>query len=48
MTPDVETLSDHVLQQHRREVLEGVPEGRDAALVELRFADSLRLSRRSA
>ena len=53
MTPDVETLADHVIQVGRLEVMEGMPEGRETALVELRFADSLRrsaerLSQRSA
>jgi hypothetical protein len=53
MTSDVETLADHVIQVGRREVMEGMPEGRETALAELRFADSLRrsaerLSQRSA
>ena len=53
MTPDVETLADHFIQMGRQEVMDGMPEGRDAALAELRFADSLRrsaerLSQRSA
>jgi len=53
MTPDVETLADHYIQIGRQEAMEGLPEGRDAALAELRFADSLRrsaerLSQRSA
>jgi hypothetical protein len=53
MTPDVETLADHFIQMGRQEVMEGMPEGREAALAELRFADSLRrsaerLSQRSA
>jgi hypothetical protein len=53
MTPDVETLADHFVQVGRQEVMEGMPEGPEAALAELRFADSLRrsaerLSQRSA
>jgi hypothetical protein len=44
MTPDVETLADHFIQMGRREVMDGVPEGREGALAELRFADSLRRS----
>lgn len=53
MTPDVETLADHFIQMGRQEVMEGMPEGPEAALAELRFADSLRrsaerLSQRSA
>jgi hypothetical protein len=53
MTPDVETLADHFIQVGRQEVMEGMPEGPEAALAELRFADSLRrsaerLSQRSA
>jgi hypothetical protein len=53
MTPDVETLADHYIQLGRREAVEGFPEGRDADLAELKFADSLRrsaerLSHRSA
>jgi hypothetical protein len=44
MTPDVETLADHVIQVGRLEVMEGIPEGRETALAELRFADSLRRS----
>jgi hypothetical protein len=53
MTPDVETLADHFIQMGRQEVIEGMPEGRNAALAELSFADSLRrsaerLSQRSA
>jgi len=53
MTPDVETLADHFIQVGRQEVMEGMTEGPEAALAELRFADSLRrsaerLSQRSA
>jgi hypothetical protein len=53
MTPDVETLADHFIQMGCLEALDGVPEGREAVLAELRFADSLRrsaerLSQRSA
>lgn len=53
MTPDVESLADHTIQLGRRTAIDGVPEGREAALAELRFADSLRrsaerLSHRSA
>jgi hypothetical protein len=53
MTPDVETLADHVIQVGRLEIMGGIPEGRETALAELRFADSLRrsaerLSQRSA
>ena len=53
MTPDVETLADHFIQLGRQEVMEGMTEGPEAALAELRFADSLRrsaerLSQRSA
>jgi hypothetical protein len=47
MTPDVETVADHVIQRGRLEVLEvmdGPSDGRDGALAELRFADSLRRS----
>jgi len=53
MTPDVETLADHFIQMGRQEAMAGVPDGPEAALAELRFADSLRrsaerLSQRSA
>ena len=53
MTPDVETLADHFIHIGRQEVLEGLSDGRQADLAELRFADSLRrsaerLSQRSA
>jgi len=53
MTPDIETLADHFVQMARQEVIDDMPVGRDAALAELRFADSLRrsaerLSQRSA
>jgi hypothetical protein len=47
MTPDVETVADQVIQRGRLEVLQvmdGPSDGRDAALAELRFADSLRRS----
>ena len=42
MTPDVETMADHIIQMGRQQALDGLPEGREAALAELRFADSLR------
>jgi hypothetical protein len=53
MTPDVETLADHFIQMGRQEVMGGMADGPEAALAELRFADSLRrsaerLSQRSA
>jgi hypothetical protein len=53
MTPDIETLADRYLQMGREEVTGGPSEGREAALADLRFADSLRraaerLSQRSA
>jgi len=53
MTPDIETLADHFIQMGRQEVMEGRTDGPEAALAELRFADSLRrsaerLSQRSA
>ncbi len=44
MTPDVETLADHVIEMGCREVMDGRPEGKEAALAELRMADSLRRS----
>ncbi len=44
MTPDVETLADQFMQLGRLEAMVGLPEGREAALAELRFADSLRRS----
>jgi hypothetical protein len=44
MTPDVETLADQFMQLGRLEAMGGLPEGREAALAELRFADSLRRS----
>jgi hypothetical protein len=44
MTPDVETLADHFIQMGRQEVMEGLTDGPEAALAELRFADSLRRS----
>jgi hypothetical protein len=44
MTPDVETMADHLIQRGCMEVLDGLSEGREAALAELRFADSLRRS----
>lgn len=44
MTPDVETLADHFIQMGSQEIIQGLPEGRDAFLAELRFADSLRRS----
>jgi hypothetical protein len=44
MTPDVETLADQYIQVWRQEAVEGLPEGKDATLAELRFADSLRRS----
>jgi hypothetical protein len=52
MTPD-ETLADRFIQMGRRDVMKGVPDGPEAALAELVFADSLRrsaerLSQRSA
>ncbi len=50
---DVETLADRCLRIGCHEVAEGLPEGREAALAELTFADSVRrsaerLSQRSA
>jgi len=44
MTPDVETLADHFIQMGCQEVMEGMPDGPEAALAELTFADSLRRS----
>jgi len=44
MTSDVETLADHFIQMGRQEVMEGIPDGPEAALAELTFADSLRRS----
>jgi len=44
MTPDVETLADQVIHTGRQEVVKGMPDGPEAALAELRFADSLRRS----
>jgi hypothetical protein len=53
MTPDVESLADQVIQTGCDDATRGVGPGREAALAELRFADSLRrsaerLSQRSA
>lgn len=53
MTPDVESQADHFMQLGKDEATRGMPAGREAALAELRFADSLRrsaerLSQRSA
>ena len=53
MTPDVESQADHLIQRGRDEVVGEMPAGREAALAELQFADSLRrsaerLSQRSA
>ncbi len=44
MTPDVESLADHYTQLGRDAAVAGLPAGREAALAELRFADSLRRS----
>ena len=44
MTPDVETLADRHIQLGREEATEGLLEGKDATLAELRFADSRRRS----
>jgi hypothetical protein len=44
MSLDLESLADHFIQMGRLEVVSGVPAGREAALAELRFADSLRRS----
>lgn len=44
MSPDLESLADHFIQMGRRQVVSGVSAGREAALAELRFADSLRRS----
>jgi hypothetical protein len=53
MTPDVESQADHLIQRGIDEVVRDLPAGREAALAQLRFADSLRrsaerLSQRSA
>jgi hypothetical protein len=42
MDVNVETLADRCVERGCREVTEGVPGGHDAALAELRFADSVR------
>jgi hypothetical protein len=53
MTLDVETPADDFIELGLQQAVDGVPPGREAALAELRFADSLRrsadrLSQRSA
>jgi hypothetical protein len=42
MSPDLESLADRMTEQGRREAVFGVSIGCEAALAELRFADSLR------
>lgn len=42
MSPDLESLADHLTQEGRRQAVAGVPIGCEAALAELRFADALR------
>jgi len=42
MDVNVETMADRVVERGCREVTEGLREGHDAALAELRFADSVR------
>ena len=44
MTRDVESLADHFMQLGCQEVSDGLTDGREATLAELRFADSLRRS----
>ena len=44
MDVNVETLADRCLENGCREVTDGLPERHDAALAELRFADSVRRS----
>jgi hypothetical protein len=41
---DVESLADHVTEIGRQEAAAALPDGRDRALGELQFADSLRRS----
>jgi hypothetical protein len=42
MDVNVETMADRVVERGCRDVTEGLREGHDAALAELRFADSVR------
>ena len=44
MTPDVESLADHYIELGRDAAVAGLSEGKEGALAELRFADSLRRS----
>ncbi len=44
MDVNVETLADRFVANGCRDVTDGLPEGHDAALAELRFADAVRRS----
>jgi hypothetical protein len=44
MSPDLETLADQITQEGIAQAALGANDSRDAALAELRFADSLRRS----
>lgn len=44
MAPDVETQADHLIRMGLQQVVGGMPDGRETALAELKFADSLRRS----